>query len=225
TWIPLELTNATSIIGLSYDNFKRTIIIPQGQFKEFIELGPSERTRMMKEIFGLHRFDLQDKVAKLNTENKSQLDQLNGRLLTYEEVSLDKIQEEQRNLSRDQNQLKAVEQEFQSVNDKFQLLKNLKAEFEGLQSKKEEFALLTEQKVEMDSLQKKLSTYESVHRSFHLPLTDKTRISNERDKQEKELIQQQDKVVALNKEYIELEEQLKQLKPQFESLENKKVET
>src|SRR5690606_14480736 len=44
TWIPLELTNATSIIGLSYDNFKRTIIIPQGQFKEFIELGPDRKS-------------------------------------------------------------------------------------------------------------------------------------------------------------------------------------
>src|SRR5690606_32492134 len=48
TWVPLELTSAERIIGLSYDNFKRTIIIPQGRFKEFIELGASERTRMMK---------------------------------------------------------------------------------------------------------------------------------------------------------------------------------
>ena len=62
-WIPLDHSNAEQIIGLSYSNFKRTIIIPQGQFKEFIELGASERTKMMKEIFNLHRFDLQDKVA------------------------------------------------------------------------------------------------------------------------------------------------------------------
>jgi DNA repair exonuclease SbcCD ATPase subunit len=38
------------IIGLSYSNFKRTIIIPQGQFKEFLELGAAERTNMMKEF-------------------------------------------------------------------------------------------------------------------------------------------------------------------------------
>jgi len=64
-WVPLESSNTQSIIGLSYENFKRTIIIPQGQFKEFIELGAKERTDMMKEIFQLHRFDLQDKVAAL----------------------------------------------------------------------------------------------------------------------------------------------------------------
>ncbi len=223
-WVPLEFTNASGIIGLSYDNFKRTIIIPQGQFREFLELRPSDRTRMMKEIFGLHRFDLQDKVAKLNSENKSSLDQLNGRLLTYEEVSFEKIQEEQSILIDRQNQLKALEQEFQSINDKFLLLKNLKVEFEDLQSKKEQFIALGEQKAEMDNLQNGLSEYENVHQSFYLLLTDKTRISHERDKQEKELIHQQGLAAALHKEYTELEEKLKQLTPQFECLENNKAE-
>ncbi len=37
-WIPLDHSNAEQIVGLSYANFKRTIIIPQGQFKEFLEL-------------------------------------------------------------------------------------------------------------------------------------------------------------------------------------------
>ncbi|RZJ38800.1 MAG: SMC family ATPase, partial [Chryseobacterium sp.] len=62
-WNPLESTNASEILGLSYENFKRTIIIPQGQFKEFLELGAKDRTQMMKEIFGLHKYDLQDKVS------------------------------------------------------------------------------------------------------------------------------------------------------------------
>src|SRR5699024_1092908 len=40
-WIPLESVDQNTIekvVGLSYDNFKRTIIIPQGKFREFIEL-------------------------------------------------------------------------------------------------------------------------------------------------------------------------------------------
>src|SRR5690554_5481975 len=45
-WLPLNHSNAESIIGLSAENFKRTIIIPQGKFKEFIELGGKERTTM-----------------------------------------------------------------------------------------------------------------------------------------------------------------------------------
>src|SRR5699024_4790509 len=64
TWEPLDHTDAQKIIGLSYDHFKRTIIIPQGQFREFLELTSAERTRMLKDIFQLQRYDLQDKVSK-----------------------------------------------------------------------------------------------------------------------------------------------------------------
>ena len=34
-WVPIQVTDAEEIIGLSYDNFKRTIIIPQGEISGF----------------------------------------------------------------------------------------------------------------------------------------------------------------------------------------------
>jgi exonuclease SbcC len=37
-WLPIETEALEKAIGLSYDNFKRTIIIPQGQFQEFLQL-------------------------------------------------------------------------------------------------------------------------------------------------------------------------------------------
>lgn len=52
TWVPTAL-NAEDILGLSYDNFKRTIIIPQGKFQEFLELKDTARIQMLKEIFSL----------------------------------------------------------------------------------------------------------------------------------------------------------------------------
>ena len=52
-WIPLNSADATTIIGLTYENFRRTIIIPQGKFNEFLGLKGKERSDMMKEIFHL----------------------------------------------------------------------------------------------------------------------------------------------------------------------------
>ncbi len=57
-WRPLETPDAEPIIGLNYANFRRTTIIPQGRFQEFLQLGGGERTAMMKELFQLERFDL-----------------------------------------------------------------------------------------------------------------------------------------------------------------------
>ncbi len=101
-WIPLDHSNAEAIIGLSYSNFKRTIIIPQGQFKEFLELGAAERTNMMKEIFGLQRYDLQNNVSALHVKNRSELDQLEGQLKGFEEINEEKIQVQKNLLAEEQ---------------------------------------------------------------------------------------------------------------------------
>jgi len=55
-------------IGLSYDNFKRTIIIPQGQFQEFLQLGNKDRTQMMKDLFNLEKFEFYYKVVSLESK-------------------------------------------------------------------------------------------------------------------------------------------------------------
>ena len=79
-WIPIEPESLEKAIGLSYENFKRTIIIPQGQFQEFLQLGNKDRTQMMKELFNLERFELYYKVASLENRNNAQKQNLEGQL-------------------------------------------------------------------------------------------------------------------------------------------------
>ncbi len=57
-WIPLDSVSGDDVVGLSYENFRRTVIIPQGRFQEFLQLGVRDRTDMLQELFGLDRFDL-----------------------------------------------------------------------------------------------------------------------------------------------------------------------
>jgi exonuclease SbcC len=51
-------SKAEELIGMSRENFKQTIIIPQGKFRDFIDQKPTERAQMMQDLFGLDRFDL-----------------------------------------------------------------------------------------------------------------------------------------------------------------------
>ena len=149
-WIPLESSDIEKIIGLSYKNFKRTIIIPQGQFKEFIELGATERTKMMKEIFNLHRFDLKDKVSGLVKQNSSNLDQLQGKLSGFEEVSVQKIEELEVELKLAKEHSKIVLEEHLILSEAFEKLKRLKLDFDNLRHRKIEFETLKEQKINID---------------------------------------------------------------------------
>jgi exonuclease SbcC len=72
-WVPLDHTDGERVLGLSYANFRRTTIIPQGRFQEFLQLGPKDRTEMMKELFQLERFDLFGRTRELQSETSTRL--------------------------------------------------------------------------------------------------------------------------------------------------------
>src|SRR5690606_25396846 len=79
-WLHIAADSMDEVIGLSYDNFKRTIIIPQGQFQEFLQLGNKDRTQMMKELFNLGKYDFYYKVTALESENNGQRQNTEGQL-------------------------------------------------------------------------------------------------------------------------------------------------
>lgn len=95
-WVPITLEAMQGVIGLSYQNFKRTIIIPQGRFQEFLQLGPTDRTRMMKEVFGLEKYDLSYQVKALKNQNELALKAVEGGLAQFANVNEVVVREKQR---------------------------------------------------------------------------------------------------------------------------------
>ncbi|MFD2937847.1 AAA family ATPase [Spirosoma flavum] len=85
------------ILGLDYENFKRTIIIPQNQFREFLELSPSDRTKMMNQLFKLDQYDLASRVNKLSKANDDQLAELRGLLSPLDTVTPEAIEQAKTN--------------------------------------------------------------------------------------------------------------------------------
>ena len=92
TWLPIETGQIPEITGLSYDNFKRTIIIPQGKFHEFLHLKDKERTDMLKDIFDLKRFDLGPKVSVLEGKNNNVIENINGQLAQLSAITAEELE-------------------------------------------------------------------------------------------------------------------------------------
>ncbi|MDR4952048.1 SMC family ATPase [Chryseobacterium sp. ES2] len=223
-WIPLDHSNAEAIIGLSYSNFKRTIIIPQGQFKEFLELGAAERTNMMKEIFNLQKFDLQNNVSALNVKNRSELDQLEGQLKGFEEINEEKIQIQKEQLAEEQKLLSESNEKLEKISQTYQQLKNLKSDFDSLQQNKEKFNKLSEEKSPMDAQEAQAELYDLVFRLFNPLIIEKNKLSKEisdkRNEKEQQIKNQQETEKAFNI----IKEQLTALEPQFKALEQSRIQ-
>ncbi|MCE7043574.1 SMC family ATPase [Dyadobacter sp. CY312] len=133
-WIPLSENETTeSIIGLSYDNFRRTIIIPQGRFQEFIELKDAERTRMMKELFQLEKYDLSRNVGTLSKRNDLELSNLDGQLQGIGDVTQEMIAEQDSLKTEVISKITAVNNQLISQTSQLEQLQQVKAAFEKMQ--------------------------------------------------------------------------------------------
>lgn len=223
-WIPLEHSNAEKIIGLSYANFKRTIIIPQGQFKEFLELGATDRTNMMKEIFSLQRFDLQNNISILNAKNKSELDQLEGQLRGFEEVNEEQISAQKEYLKLEQQKLDERQEIFKKTEEKYLKLKGLKDDFEIFIHKKNQLEKQTQEKVEIDILEAKKELFDKIFRIFTPLISEKNKLTKEISEQQKNKEHQFKILQETEIRFENIKNKLLAIQPQYESLNQSKIQ-
>ena len=87
--------SAAELIGMSRENFKQTIIIPQGKFREFIDQKPTERAQMMQDLFGLDRFDLSAQTGSLVKQAREEKIRLETQLNGLEEITSESLQSKQ----------------------------------------------------------------------------------------------------------------------------------
>jgi DNA repair protein SbcC/Rad50 len=155
-WIPIEPDSLQEEIKLSYNNFKRTIIIPQGQFQEFLQLGSTDRTRMMKELFNLEKFELDSKVTSLELKNNAQKQNLEGQLQQLGEVDPEQVNQytirlvelklEIERLSKQNSENQKKETELRQLQDLVQKKEDHQKKLNALNEKLPEILLL-EQKI------------------------------------------------------------------------------
>ena len=148
-WTPIDPEQLEKAIGLSYDNFKRTIIIPQGQFQEFLQLGNKDRTQMMKELFNLERFELYYKVASLENKNNAQKQNLEGQLqqlgvidpelLKLYEEKLKQLKLDIGHLSKSLNDQQKLETEWKKLQELVRKLDEFQQKLKQLNAREPEF--------------------------------------------------------------------------------------
>lgn len=221
-WVPMTSADATEIIGLTYENFRRTIIIPQGKFKEFLELKGKDRSDMMKEIFHLQRFDLASKVGIAQSATRTQFDQLKGALSGFEAISTDAIVALENEVVAANTELQKDKLELELVENEFQKMTTLKANFEDLEKKKNHLSKLNVEKVAIDALQLEIDLFEKTERNFKSNLvtlkTEKTAL----EKSKVNLISTENQKKLIAESNVKRQAALEILQPDFDTLENSK---
>ncbi|WP_374713631.1 AAA family ATPase [Symbiobacterium terraclitae] len=105
------------LLGLQLDDFTRAVVLPQGQFAEFLHLSGSDRTQMLQRIFALEQYG-----TGLNQRLKQRLEAVRGQLVAVQgeqaglgDASAEAVAAARQALEAAQAALAAAEQELKSV--------------------------------------------------------------------------------------------------------------
>ena len=220
-WSPIEATDvAQKVIGLSYDNFRRTIIIPQGRFQDFIELGDKDRTNMMKELFNLDKYDLGRKVGSLNNKNKLSLSNLEGQLMSLGEATPDMVIQEEHNLSLIRKHIYTLSEQLKEQNEFDKSLTDLKIATEKIQLFTKQLADLEAQRDIFSQREANLRVYETCSRQFKALLDLKKSTFLSIEKNEELFNRNQQRILKIEEESTLDKVKIDTLSPQYEARES-----
>jgi exonuclease SbcC len=223
-WYPDENLETETILGLSYENFKRTIIIPQNKFMEFIHLSDGDRSKMLKEIFNLGKYDLAGKVKTLEEKNNLEISDLTGQLKGLTEISKQAIDEKNQEKSIfSENKLKKEKQKSE-LETRFRELETIQGVFKELEITKKTNADLCLKKESIDKQEQILNNYKFCIYNFKNILEKKTEYSNKTDVIQKELKKITNDLLEKEIEIIDLNNSKNQLEKQFKNLDSMKTE-
>lgn len=167
-----EKISGEQLTGLSYDNFCRVVIIPQGKFQDFLTLTSGERTKMLKEIFpSLKKYDLSNTLRAMREETEGMQKEKMGQLNSYSEYTIEALNERK-------EQYAVVEQQYKDLEI---LIKNLKKDLDSRKTlfdafKKQEelsqnFNRLKLNEENISALKDRLDQYRKTNRVFGSLLT------------------------------------------------------
>jgi DNA repair protein SbcC/Rad50 len=219
-WSPITADDvAEKVIGLSYENFRRTIIIPQGRFQEFIELRDNDRTKMMKELFNLDKYDLSRKVGSLNSKNKLSLENIKGQLVSLGDATPDMV-------AHESYHLKLVRQEIQTLSEQLTIENEFDKALTELKQVAQKIQNLSTQVIDLQSksdffIQKeaRLKTYEICSRQFKSLLEIKKSKQADLNKNQSIFLKNKERLDVIESLIKSDQQKLETLRPQYEQKE------
>ncbi len=121
-----------ALIGLNYEDFSRSVVLPQGKFSEFLLLANKDRRNMLERIFNLEKYGerLNRRVHDEYNEKEKELFVLKTQMGAYEGINEALIKEKEDLLERETLQLQIIEANTQNLTQRFMNLTALRKNVE-----------------------------------------------------------------------------------------------
>ena len=214
-WEPLENTDAKEILGLSYENFRRTIIIPQGKFQEFLQLGDKARTQMLKEIFQLSKFDLFYKARALELKNNEKKENIEGGLLQLGDADEETITKKEQELSDCKKELNKAQKQIEGKKKEEKKQEKLKELFDKVTKQQSALEELKKQERKYQEREKQVKRYEYCLLHFKGLLERKSELEKEIDSEKRAIEKDRKELDQISRELKKDRDKFQQVKEEY----------
>lgn len=214
-WESIPEDSAEEITGLNYNNFHRTIIIPQGKFQEFLQLGSKERTDMLRELFNLNKFELFGRVAEMQRNNEMHLVELTTKLESFGTINPEEIKELETKIKATSEELKQANETITNLQKQIKTEEGVREIQNKINETKARQSNLLKEKEKIDKVEKELKEYETFSRIFRSPLERSDRLTKDRDTVEKEQKSEKEELQKLRNRLKNLNEVFEKTRQQW----------
>ncbi|WP_300393309.1 AAA family ATPase [Fusobacterium sp.] len=202
-----------NILGLTLEDFTRSVVLPQGNFSQFLKLSGNEKRNMLERIFNLEKYGetLSKKANSYKYELENRLKEL--------DVELNAIGFNEEEMENKEVELKALEIENKKLKEEEKKINFELSELEEIQKIEIKLSELNAQKLELDSRSEYINELEikkNMAEKF-IPIIEKIHKKNEYEGNMKSLLDE------INEDNIKFEsgkEMLSKEKEVYNSLEN-----
>ncbi|MBS6062767.1 AAA family ATPase [Criibacterium bergeronii] len=145
------------IIGLTYEDFIKTVVLPQGEFSAFLKEKNTNKLSMLERLFSLQKYgdDLTQKIKLYRQEQNTNMTLLENNLSNFKDITKESIGALKKQHSETLESINKLELQF----EKYTTIKNemdiLSIYEEKLNSSKKSYNQLLENETDIDTLQKK----------------------------------------------------------------------
>lgn len=130
-------------IGLTLEDFTRTVVLPQGKFSDFLKLAGKDRRDMLERLFNLQQYgdDLSRKLSRELVNERNNYNFLMGEFSGYEEVNEENKKKLETQYKEWKEKLDTVVEELKTIEEQYfekQAIWNLQSELQVYEAKKKE---------------------------------------------------------------------------------------
>ena len=202
-----------NILGLTLEDFTRSVVLPQGNFSQFLKLGGSEKRDMLERIFNLEKYG--DSLSKKANSYKYELESKIKEL----DIELSSIGFDEEEMNKKSEELKILEKENKELKDEQEKINSEIQEMEEIQRIETKLLELNSQKIELDNKAQYIEELEikkNMAEKF-IPVIEKIHKKNEYEENMKILI---DEISEDNIKFETGKKMLNSEKENYNSLEN-----